>query len=605
MEYEKQLEKLLQEYKLHEVLESHLKQFNNIEDITRLPIADNNFSKIDNLLELSDSIEFLKTKEQREREVRKQAEDLFNSDDTLKKEYIMNLVSYEKKSIYTDKDKFIKDCVDTSNNLTSLLTTLLTPETLEYLRRETEGITDEKLLKLFDLSIEGSYAYLDYKRFNILISLYKARQSAGLKNGIVKMLKENILHELKSKYSFGAKDYEKAYNEYAVDDDTLTMLAEAKLEEHQSYNLFNDFEFKIHTCLRRSITTVRKIGITYPDSYPVGNGRFNRKFKENNLDYFIGAERRIADSNAKKNNDGTFIFAYNKEVIDIIDNPKVPSEMAEELNNAVLKIAEHFNSQFKDFYGKTSFIDNVINSIGAIMLTHDKTFTREAILQGREEILEAVDITPSMIIKFMKADKDARLTNITERDIKTAINLCSLLLVLIKDIRGGGNKRICEHVLEFREVIDEEVEFNGKHVKSYRFKIVPAFFRYNMLNQDITMIKMLGGIPKAIKSSNYSRDIYNFLVLWVDRFKNKEFMEYNYDKVIKEAGIKLDIDSSTQVARNNRRKLLKYVDKALKELQRIGLIESYKIRIETEESKRLAGRRKYYKFRIIFKKNQK
>lgn len=604
MEYEEQLEKLLKEYKLHEVLESHLKQFDS-DDIVRLPIADNNFSKIDNLLELSDSIEFLKTKEQREREVRKQAEDLFNSDDTFKKEYIMNLVSYEKKSIYTDKDKFIKDCVDTSNNLTSLLTTLLTPETLEYLRRETEGITDEKLLKLFDLSIEGSYAYLDYKRFNILISLYKARQTAGLKNGIVKMLKENILHELKSKYSFGAKDYEKAYNEYAVDDDTLTILAEAKLEEHLSYDLFNDFEFKIHTYLSRSIATVRKIGITYPDTFPFGNGRFNRKLRENNLDYFIGAERRIADSNAKKNNDGTFIFAYNKELIDIIDNPKVPSEMAEELNNAVLKIAEHFNSQFKDFYGKTSFIDNVINSIGAIMLTHDKTFTREAILQGREEILEAVDITPSMIIKFMKADKDARLTNLTEKDIKTAINLCSMLLVLIKDIRGGGNQRIYEHVLEFREVIDEEVEFNGKTVKSYRFKTVPAFFRYNMLNQDITMIKMLGGIPKAIKSSNYSRDIYNFLVLWVDRFKNKEFMEYSYDKVIKEAGIKLDIDSSTQVARNNRRKLLDYVDTALKELQRIGLIESYKTRIETEESKRLAGRRKYYKFRIIFKKKQK
>ena len=67
-------------------------------------------------------------------------------------------------------------------------------------------------------------------------------------------------------------------------------------------------------------------------------------------------------------------------------------------NKTGVKIAEHINSQFKDFYGKTSFIDKVINSIGAIMLTHDKTFTREAILQGREEILEAVQKKyPSLI----------------------------------------------------------------------------------------------------------------------------------------------------------------------------------------------------------------
>ena len=82
-------------------------------------------------------------------------------------------------------------------------------------------------------------------------------------------------------------------------------------------------------------------------------------------------------------------------------------------------------------------------------------------------------------------------------------------------------------------------------------------------------------------------------------------MEYGYDNVIKEAGIREDIDSSTQVAKNRRSRLLTYVDNALEELKANGLIKDYEKRIETEESKMKSSLRKYYKFRITFEGSEK
>lgn len=601
MEYEEQLEKLLKEYKLHEVLESHLKQFKSDDDIVRLPIADNNFSKIDNLLELSDSIEFLKTKEQREREVRKQAEDLFNSDDTFKKEYIMNLVSYEKKSIYTDKDKFIKDCVDTSNNLTSLLTTLLTPETLEYLRRETEGITDEKLLKLFDLSIEGSYAYLDYKRFNILVSLYKAKQTAGLKNGIVKMLKENILHDLKSRKAFGVDDYQKAYNDYSIDDDTLTKLAEAKLEEHLNYNLFEDYEYKVLLVLCGDSKNILKITQTYPNFYKEGNGRVNRTIRTNTFDSFFGqGEARVKKSEKSHDIDGDFrFFSY-------IKNPNLSEKEGDDKKEMVIASINALNEKYKDFNNKMTIFDNIMNAIGSKMTSQDNTLTRDAVLTGRSTTSSPVYITPTTIYKFIKGDRGAKPPVSFENDCETALALASETWVEINNMRGDKSLTIQSRLLDY-EI--QTVKMNGKETKAYVFEKLPAIYRYNMINDDMTIREMRSDkdSPSMIKSSNYAKTIYDFLLRWCDRYETNKrpSAEYKYDNVIKESGITLDIDSTTQIARNNRKKLLVYVDRALEELKRIGVIKDYTKRIETEESKYHSGKRKYYKLKVIFKDDKK
>lgn len=621
MEYEKQLEKLLQEYKLHEVLESHLKQFNSVDDITRLPLEDvplvegvitkqeniDRHPPLERILLLGNEIEKERTKEQREKLVRERAEAVFKSGDKEKIQDIASIISGDKEApMYLDKEAFINDCIEVSGTISYYILGILTKETVDYLNRETSKISDEELLKLFDPTIEN-YNFLDSRRYNLIVSFYIARQTAGLKNGIVQIFKKSVLHDLRSRYTFRIEDCEKAYkvyHAYSIDDDILTMLAEAKLNDHISYNLFDDYEYKVKSIFGNSAKNILAINKTYPDSFIASNSRFDRMLRSApSYNDIFRRENGLAITKSKNNKeelDGVFnFFTY-------INNPNVSEEEGKERREKNLCDINALNEKYKSLDKKMNVFESVLNSIGSEMLASDSTLTRESVLNGRATTLKPVYITPSSNIKYIKADKGAKPSQIATKDFETALELANETWVKIKQIRGNKELEIESRLLEYEIVT---LKINGKETKAYAFTKLPAIYRYNMINNDMITRRMEeeGARPNLIKSSNYAKDIYNFLLRWIDRYITEErnVIEYSYDKVIKEAGINLDIDSSTPQARKNRQKLLDYVDRALEELKRIGLIEDYIPRIETEESKRLAGRRKYYKFKITGKNNKK
>lgn len=621
MNYEEQLEKLLTSYKLHDILSAHLQQFKSksVDDITKLPLEEvpsvegvitkqeniDRHPPLERILLLGNEIEKERTKEQREKLVRERAEAVFKSGDKEKIQDIASIVSGDKEApIYSDKEAFISDCIEVSGTISYYILGILSKETVDYLNRETSGISDEELLKMFDLSINGSYCWLDSRRYNILVSLYIARQSAGLKNGIVRMFKESILHDLKSRYSFGTKDYKKAYNEYSVDDDTLTILAEAKLSDHISYNLFDDYEYKVKSIFGKKTKNILDITKTYPNSIILSNSRFDRMLRSaTSFNDIFRRENSLAVSKSKNNKeelDGVFnFFTY-------IKNPNVSEEEGKEKIEKNLCDINALNEKYKSMDKKMNVFESILNAIGSEMLACDNTLTREAVLEGRVNTLYPVYITANSNMKYRKADKRAKASNIAKEDFEKALKIANETWVEIKHIRGNKNIDIVSRLLEYE--INKNVMINGKLTDVYVFTKLPAIYRYNMINNDMITRKMEHDSDrKKLLISDYAKEIYDFLERWVDRYITEErnVIEYSYDKVIKEAGIKLDIDSSTPQARKNRQKLLKYVDNALEELVDKEIIYDYEPRIETEDSKKHSGRRKYYKFRIICKNKQK
>lgn len=581
-EMEQDLAELMRGWSLREVMSRYEGQEVRIPYKELVPFQE--------IINTSGGIWFKRTKQEREERIRKEALALWESDREEEKLICFDLVSGENCYDFTDSELFEEACIERNEFATELLTAGLTEDTKAYIRTETAGFTDSQILTMFDLETNGHYWNLDGIRYSLLIGIYIARRSEELREGILSMFRKSIRHDLASRYAMKSpEDYDLAYKKFSIPDEILQERAEYKLSEHEEYDLFR--EVKHYLTLRMEELAgstedvdIKKLSVHYPDYFEVGNGRFNRILRKNKLDDFlIDEEFEVKTSEESKERDGLFRFSISEPTIE--DNPLYSKDEREEDRQYYLNKKKKLNEKYKDLNDRTPFFDDVINAVGACMTSCNTNV-----------------LTIRMIYKFMQADKSANITPEIGEDIEKALYLGKELSVKISGIRGAKDVTIEENVLSFRK---GKFNFNGQITTGYEFFYKPAFYRYNMINKDMTKIRMLKESPKSKKNKPDARLIYVFLEKWVDRYKSHEFVEYGYDNVIKEAGIREDIDSSTQVAKNRRSRLLTYVDNALEELKASGLIKDYEKRIETEESKLKSSQRKYYKFRITFKGSEK
>lgn len=592
--YEEQLEKLLQEYKLHEVLESHLKQFKSksVDDITKLPLDEvpsvegvitkqeniDRHPPLERILLLGNEIEKERTKEQREKLVRERAEAVFKSGDKEKIQDIASIVSGDKEApIYSDKEAFISDCIEVSGTISYYILGILSKETVDYLNRETVNISDEELLKMFDLSINGSYCWLDSRRYNILVSLYIARQSAGLKEGIIRMFKENILHDLKSRYSFGTKDYEKAYKEYSVDDDTLTMLAEAKLYEHISYNVFDDYLDKVKSILGKKPKN-KIIQGTYGGYLTKSCNPLNNSFMQRGL---IPTGESVPVKKSKTSKLIECKYMLNIDSISI--NPDYSNDsrrIEEDLSNIL--------EEYKDFIvDNKTFPVQVIQAIGSILRVADPSFDSESISNGKIATIRAVDITTDMIKKYMYADKKARATDKFDRDVGRVIELLKKLQITITDT-SKGDLRIAKENL----ITCSPLEIYKKHgiEKGWRFSLMPPTELYATCNNQLYTIPFIKTeIRNSTSHSSLVKDIVSSLEGYIKKYhhRNNYELKLSYEKIIenafgRESPTYFDVINTSPEKRalNKRSNIYRAIDRAI-EILDIFLRDVY----EQEENK--------------------
>lgn len=582
-EMEQKLAGLMQGWSLREIMN----RYADTESI----IPNDDLIPFQGLTVLSKGIWMERTRGERDERIRKEALELWESDREEEKRICFDLVSGEKGYQFTDMDSFITECVKQNNSLTELLTAELTEETKEYIRTETAGFTDRQIIAMFDPATSGSYKFFDDVKYGLFMSIYMARRSEELREKILSIFRESIHHQLASSYALNTPaEYDKAYDEFFIPEDRLQVMAERSLSGVMGYDIISDAHstFLLRNMEELSGSTedadIKKLSVTYPDYFEVGNGRFNRILRKNKLDdILIDEEFEVKTSEESKEKDGLFRFSISEPTIE--DNPLYSNDEREEDRQYYLNKKRKLNEKYKDLNDRTPFFDDVINAVGACMR------------YGNTNVL-----TIRMIYRYMQADKSANITPEIGEDIEKALYLGKELSVRISGIRGAKDLTIEENVLSFRK---GKFNFNGQITTGYEFFYEPAFYRYNMINKDMTKIRMLKESPKSKKNKPDARLIYVFLEKWVDRYKSHESVEYGYDNVIKEAGIREDIDSSTQVAKNRRSRLLSYVDNALEELKASGLIKDYEKRIETEESKMKSSLRKYYKFRITFEGSEK
>lgn len=540
MNYEEQLEKLLTSYKLHDVLSAHLQQFKSksVDDITKLPLEEvpsvegvitkqeniDRHPPLERILLLGNEIEKERTKEQREKLVRERAEAVFKSGDKEKIQDIASIVSGDKEApIYSDKEAFISDCIEVSRTISYYILGILSKETVDYLNRETVNISDEELLKMFDLSINGSYCWLDSRRYNILVSLYIARQSAGLKEGIIRMFKENILHDLKSRYSFGTKDYEKAYKEYSVDDDTLTMLAEAKLYEHISYNVFDDYLDKVKSILGKK--TKNKFAQSMRgDSLTRSYNELNNSFMKRGL---IPTGESIPVKKGKTSKLTECKYILNADSISIDPDYSHNSEQIEkELSDIV--------EEYKDFIvDNKTFPVQVMQAIGSILRDADPSLDSESISNGKVGIGREIDITTDMIKKYMYADKKARATDKFDRDVGKVIGLLKKLQITITDTSYGDLRIVKKNLIT---CFPSDIYKKEGIEKAWRFSLMPPTELYATCNNQLYTIPFI----KTANSTSHSslvKDIVSSLEGYIKKYhhRNNDELKLSYEKIIENA----------------------------------------------------------------------
>lgn len=609
MEYEKQLEKLLQEYKLHEVLESHLKQFDDKEeDITRLPLEEvpliegriteqeniDRHPPLERILLLSNKIELKRTKEQREKLVRERAEAVYDNRDIDRINFVSYMSGKKETPVYTDKEHFIRDSIEISEQISSLILGILTKETVDYLNRETSKISDEKLLKLFDPTIEN-YNFLDSRRYNLIVSFYIARQTAGLKNGIVQIFKKSVLHDLRSRYSFGTKDYEKAYKEYSVDDNTLTMLAEAKLEEHLSYDLFNDYEYKIKSIFGKKPKNKFAQAIYGGDYLTRSNNELNNSFIMRGL-IPTGESITVKKGKTSKITECKYIIKTDSISIDP-DYSNDSRKIEEELSNIL--------EEYKDFIvDNKTFPVQVMQAIGSILRDADPSFDSVSISNGKVGIGREIDITTDMLKKYMYADKKARSTDKFDRDVGRVIDLLKKLQITITDTSYGDLRIVKKNLITcFPSDIYNEQGFT----KGWRFSLMPPTELYATCNNQIYKIPFMKGEEKKSHSS-FVKTIEAYLVGYIKKYhhRNNYELKLSYEKIIentfgRESQHYLDVISTSpdKSVLDKRRHIYKSIDKAISFVE-LFLNNEYGEEVDSKIEETKKGKRTYKLLLILW-----
>lgn len=583
-EMEQELAEMMQAWSLREVMNRYAGQ------MTRMPYKE--IVPFQKIIDASSRIWNDSTTPERVEHIRKEALELWESDREEEKRICFDVVSGESGYEFTDRDYFITECVKHNELFTELLSGGLTDETKEYIRTETAGFTDRQILTMFDLETNGHYWNLDGIRYSLLIGIYIARRSDELRECIINMFRESIRHDLARKHAMKSpEEYKKAYEEFSIPDEILQERAEYKLSENvDEYDLFRHVKHILK--LKRmeelagytAVNGITKLSVTYPDYFEVGNGRFNKVFRSHDLEEFLAEPEGISIRTSENSDEieGLFRFSMSET---IEDSPLFSEDEEEEDRQYYLNKKRKLNEKYKGLNDRTPFFDDVMNAVGSCMTS------------GSMQIL-----TVPMIYKFMQANRRARLSPDIERDIKMALYLGRELCVKITCIRGSKDTTIDGSILLFDRV---KVSVNGQLATGYHFYRLPSTYLYNMLNGDMTKRRMLDTTPKSQRGRTDAKAIYDFLFKCFDRYKSNEFMEYGYDKVIKDAQIKGDIDSTTPAERNRRSKLFSYVDNALDELKASGLIKDCEKRIETEESKLKGSHRKYYKFKVMFNSDEK
>lgn len=543
------------------------------------------------IIDASSWIWYDSTTPERVEHIEKEALALWESDRDEEKRICFDVVSGEKGYQFTDRVLFEESCIKHNELFTELLSGELTEETKEYIKAETAGFTDKQILTMFNLATDGDYRNLDGIRYSMLIGIYIARRSEELREGILSMFRESIRHGLAVKHAMKSpEDYDKAYSDFYIPDELLEERAEYKLSENIEYDLFRHVKHIIKLKKMEelagytAVNGIKNMYVTYPYNFDVPNGRFNTVFRSHALEEFLAETEGIAIRTSKNSDEieGFFRFSMSET---IEDSPLFSEDEEEEDRQYYLNKKRKLNEKYKGLNDRTPFFDDVMNAVGACMTSCNIQI-----------------LTVPMIYKFMQANRRARLSPDIGRDIEKALYLGKELCVKITCIRGSKDTTIDGSILLFDRVT---VSVNGQLTTGYHFYRLPSTYLYNMLNGDMTKRRMLDTTTKSQRGRTDAKAIYDFLFKLFDRYQSNEFMEYGYDKVIKDAQIKGDIDSTTPAERNRRSKLFSCVDNALDELKASGLIKDCEKRIETEGSKLKGSHRKYYKFKVMFNSDEK
>lgn len=583
-EMEQDLAELMRGWSLREVMNRYAGQ------MTRMPYKE--IVPFQKIIDASNRIWNDSTTPERVEHIRKEALELWESDREEEKRICFDVVSGEKGYQFTDRVLFEESCIKHNELFTELLSGELTEATKEYIRTETAGFTDRQILTMFDLSTGGEYWHLDGIRYSLLLGIYIARRSDELREKIIAMFRESIRDSLASKHAMKSPDdeYDKAKKAFYIPDEILQERAEYKLSEHEEYDLFRHVKHILKLKKMEelagytAVNGITKLSVSYPDYFEVGNGRFNKVFRSHDLEEFLAGPEGISirTSENSKEIEGFFQFSMSET---IEDSPLFSEDEEEEDRQYYLNKKRKLNEKYKGLNDRTPFFDDVMNAVGSCMTSCSMQI-----------------LTVPMIYKFMQANRRARLSPDIERDIVKALYLGKELCVKITCIRGSKDTTIDGSILLFDRV---KVSVNGQLATGYHFYRLPSTYLYNILNGDMTKRRMLDTTTKSQRGRTDAKAIYDFLFKLFDRYQSNEFMEYGYDKVIKDAQIKGDIDSTTPAERNRRSKLFSSVDNALDELKASGLIKDCEKRIETEESKLKGSHRKYYKFKVMFNSDEK
>lgn len=464
--------------------------------------------------------------------------------------------------------------------------------TLDFMKEKSKGVEDQEIINFFDFSDceTNEKAILEAEGLNILMSAYKNRPSEIMKKGV-----DNFILKTRNMENL---------------DDSWIKAKNAAIDV--TWELLNPKKDILKYLLERSGCKDPRedrnysIKVSYPNTITEGNGRANRKICSEGIGYFIDNEVPIMRSQENRNEvDGVFRFRFGVSVTGMED-PYISPKNMEKLKNinrdlyeVIKEESAKLNEKYKAFIGeKSSFMVEVVNAIGACMCFNDKSFTCEAVRKfDRKTVKEPVVITPEMIFKYIKGDKKARLKTDPKKDIITALSFCNALWVEISDIRGASKDYIIrERVLDFDHIT---AIVQGNKTEAFEFTKVPALFRYNMINGDMTKRAFINInenqaiLPeqeqKPLKRTKEQRTkIRIFLQRWISRYsrKDRESISYSFDKLLEDAGIitsEFDIQATDK--RKQKQRFYERIEVAAEDLKLSGVIENYEIEVEREGKK--------------------
>lgn len=464
--------------------------------------------------------------------------------------------------------------------------------TLDFMKEKSKGIEDQEIINFFDFSDceTNEKAILEVEGLNILMSAYKNRPSEIMKKGV-----DNFILKTRNMENLDAS-WIKAKN--AAIDVTWELLNPEK--DILKYILEQS------GCKDPDEDRIYQLKVSYPDSITEGNGRANRKISSEGIGYFMDCETPIMRSQGNRNEiDGIFNFRFGVNVLGIED-PFISQESMEKMKTinrglyeVIMAELNKLNEKYRAFIGeKSSFMVEVINAIGSCMCFKDKSFTCEAVQKyDRKTVKEPVIITPEMIFKYIKGDKKARLQTDIKKDVMTALSFCNALWVEISEIRGATKDYfIRERVLDFDHIT---AIVQGNKTEAFEFTKVPALFRYNMLNGDMTKRVFINrnetkqALPEqGTQIQNRTREqrskIRVFLQRWISRYsrKDRESISYSFDKLLEDAEIiPPDFNIQATEKRKQKQRFYERIEVAAEDLKLSGIIENYEIEVEKEGKK--------------------